>query len=176
MAILKVARLGHPVLRRKSDPVPVREIGSSPVQRLIDDMVETMREYGGVGLAAPQVHVARRIVVFEVAGEGRDRVSLTVLVNPRIVAASRETAEDWEGCLSVPDLRGRVPRRQALQVRGLDRSGKDVSMQARGFAARVIQHELDHLDGMLFLDRMQSFDTLAFLDEYAKFWSSKNKA
>ncbi len=176
MAILKVARLGHPILRHRSRPLAPREIASPPIQRLVDNMIETMREYGGTGLAAPQVHVPLRLIVFEVAGKGRGRFPLTILFNPRIAADSRDTAEDWEGCLSVPDLRGIVPRRRSVSVRGRDRTGRTVSFRAKDYAARVIQHETDHLDGRLYLDRMRGFETLTFLDEYERFWTPETRA
>ncbi|HXH05302.1 MAG TPA: peptide deformylase [Vicinamibacterales bacterium] len=176
MAILKVARLGHPVLRRRAEPVPQAEIRSDRIQRLIDDMFETMEEYAGIGLAAPQVHVGLRIFV---AGydrgpalqESEADVPRVALVNPELVVEDPAEIEDWEGCLSIPDLRGRVPRARRVVVRAFDRRGRRVELAAAGFAARVFQHEIDHLDGVLFLDRMRSLETLAFLDEFSRFWS-----
>jgi peptide deformylase len=171
MSILKVARLGNPVLRKKAAPVAPREIGTPEFQQLIDDLIATMREYDGVGLAAPQVHVSRQVVVFEVADATRGKIPLTVLINPQVAAVSRELEEDWEGCLSVPDLRGRVPRHREVEVRGLDRKGKEIVIPARQFAARVIQHETDHLQGILFVDRMRTLASLTFLDEYGRYWA-----
>ena len=173
MAILKVARLGHPVLRRMADPVPPEALGAVDTQRLIADMLETMAEYDGVGLAAPQVHVSRRLVVYGVAANPRypdaPAIPLTVLVNPRIAPVGDEQEEDWEGCLSVPDLRGRVPRWTHLQVEALGRDGQALRYTAEGFHARILQHEMDHLDGKVYLDRMRSMESLAFLSEFQRY-------
>jgi peptide deformylase len=176
MSILKVARMGHPVLREKARPLDRSEIGSPVVQKLVDDLIETMREYHGVGLAAPQVHEGLRLFVAALADDGDGRAEgedaePMVLINPEIVARSAEIEEDWEGCLSIPDIRGRVPRASAVTVKAFDRNGTRIEIEATGFSARVIQHEYDHLEGVLFFDRMRSFDTLAFLDEYAKYWA-----
>lgn len=173
MAILKVARLGHPVLRKVAEPVPPEAILSPPIQHFIDDLIETMIEHDGAGLAAPQVHVSQQIVVFEVDGNPRypdaPRVARTVLINPRITQATEEMAEDWEGCLSVPDLRGRVPRYTAVRVEAYDRAGKKLNYLARDFEARVIQHECDHLLGKVFLDRMRSMESLSFVPEFLRY-------
>lgn len=173
MAIRKVARLGHPILRRVAEPVPVEEISSPAVQQLIDDLIETMREYDGAGLAAPQVHVSRQVVVYEVNRNPRypeaPRISLTVLVNPEVLPLTEDREEGWEGCLSVPDLRGRVPRATKVQVRARDRSGAPIEFVAEGFLARVVQHETDHLWGKVFLDRMVSAESLTFLPEFLRY-------
>jgi peptide deformylase len=174
MAILKVARLGHPVLRKKAAPVPVGEIGSAPVQRLIDDMVETMREYNGAGLAANQVHVLKQICVIEVSANPRypdaPDIPLTVLVNPVVTPLTEEMADGWEGCLSIPDMRGMVPRYTAVRLEAYDRHGKRISEVAKDFHARVLQHETDHLNGIVYLDRMRDFSTLTHLAEWNKYW------
>jgi peptide deformylase len=160
MSILKIARMGHPVLRAKARPVEKTELKGAVVQKLIDDMIDTMIEYHGVGLAAPQVHEGLRIFVAAVdpAGDGNDDddTKPIVLVNPVITVAGGEVVEDWEGCLSVPDIRGRVPRAREIRVHGLDRKGDRIEMNAHDFTARVIQHEADHLDGLLFADRFFS--------------------
>jgi peptide deformylase len=174
MAILKVARMGHPVLRQKARALDRVEIASPSIQKLIDDMLETMEEYHGVGLAAPQIHVGLRLFVAALdAGKEEERrdPSPVVLVNPEITPVGDETVEDWEGCLSIPDIRGRVPRARSITVRAHDRTGKRVEITAREFPARVIQHETDHLDGVLFFDRMRSFESLTFLDEYSRYWT-----
>jgi peptide deformylase len=176
MSLLKVARMGHPILRKKAAALTAKELASADIQDLIDDLVETMREYDGVGLAAPQVHASKQIVVYEVSAEGKDRVPLTLLVNPQILPESTEQAEDWEGCLSIPGLRGRVPRYASIRVRALDRKGKALEFAARGFHARVIQHETDHLLGILYPDRMRGLESLSFLDEYTKYGSTGAKA
>jgi peptide deformylase len=174
MSILKVARLGHPVLRKVTETVSQRELQSPPLQQLIDDMIETMKEYEGVGLAADQVHESKQIAVLEVADNPRypekPRVPLTVLVNPTIAPLSEDMEEDWEGCLSIPDLRGMVPRYKSIRVQALDREGKEIDFVANEFHARVIQHEFDHLNGKVYLDRMRDFSTLTFLQEFARYW------
>ncbi|MBI1987364.1 MAG: peptide deformylase [Nitrospinae bacterium] len=175
MSILKVAQLGHPVLRKAADLLPLEEIPSSRVQRLIENMVETMREYDGVGLAAPQVHESKQIMVIEVQKNprypGAPEIPLMVLINPRITfPPEKKMAEDWEGCLSVTDLRGKVPRHIQLEVQAYDRAGKEVNLVASLFLARVIQHEYDHFVGKVFLDRMKSLKTLSYLAEYHRYW------
>jgi peptide deformylase len=174
MSILKVTRLGHPVLRKITEPITERELQSPAWQKFIDDMVETMKEYDGVGLAADQVHTSKQIAVLEVADNPRypekPKVPLTVLVNPKITPLTDEMEDDWEGCLSIPDLRGRVPRYKNIHVQALERSGKEVDFIANDFHARVIQHEWDHLNGKVYLDRMRDLSTLAFLTEFARYW------
>jgi peptide deformylase len=177
MAILKVARLGHPVLRAGARPLSTKEAASRDVQRFIADMVETMRDYNGVGLAAVQVYEAIQLAVLEVNDNPRypekPAVPLSVLINPRIEPLSQETEEDWEGCLSVPDLRGKVPRYAKIHVRALDQNGAELDFVATGFHARVIQHEFDHLNGKVYLDRMNGLSTLTHLQEYMRYWSEK---
>lgn len=175
MSILKVAKLGNPVLRRFAKPVPVDEIQSQAIQRLIDDMVATMREYGGVGLAAPQVHESLQIAVIEELEESRQARStqLQVLINPVLTVVSDEVEEDWEGCLSIPDLRGRVPRYREIRVRALNAAGQPLDFKAGEFHARVIQHEHDHLTGKVFLERMTRFDSLTYLKEFSRYWQEQ---
>ena len=169
MSILKVARMGHPVLRRPTPPLDPADVGSPTVQQLIDDMFETMNEYAGIGLAAPQVHESLRLFVAGV-DDPDGGLPPVVMINPEIEPLGMAEEEDWEGCLSIPDIRGRVPRSVEIRVRCLDRHGAPQRITANGFAARVIQHETDHLDGVLFLDRMSSFDSLTFLTEYDRYW------
>lgn len=174
MSILKVARLGHPVIRIPTVAVPKETIKSAPIQRLIDDMIETMYEYEGVGLAAPQVHISKQIAVIEVGENqrypGEGPIALTVLINPRVSGMSKKLIEDWEGCLSVNDFRGRVPRSESLKVDAYDRKGEKITIHAHGFFARVIQHECDHLGGNVFLDRMKNLSTLTHLHEFIRHW------
>jgi peptide deformylase len=174
MSILKVARMGHPVLRTKARPVDRAVISTPEFQKLVDDMIETMEEYHGIGLAAPQVHESVRLFIAgieEESDEGDIQITPIPLVNPELTAAGRETVEDWEGCLSIPDVRGLVPRFKRVNVRALDRHGDRIELQLEGFPSRVVQHENDHLDGVLFLDRMKSFDSLTFLEEYSRYWA-----
>ncbi len=175
MAILKVARMGHPVLRAKARAIEKNELKGAVVQKLIDDMLETMAEYHGVGLAAPQVHESLR--VFVAALDHRDddeegpEAEPIALINPEISVVGSDVVEDWEGCLSIPDIRGRVPRAREIRLRAFDRKGDRIEIRAHDFPARVIQHETDHLDGVLFFDRMRAFDSLTFLDEYSRYWT-----
>jgi peptide deformylase len=170
--ILKVARIGHPVIRRPARDLTREELRSPDLQRLVDDMTETMHEYDGVGLAGPQVHLGLRIAVIEVPGSDERSIAavpLTVLINPRVTPLGEETADLWEGCLSIPELRGVVPRFRRLRLEALDRRGKPYTVEAEDFFARVIQHECDHLDGGVYLDRMRDMRTLCFLPEFERF-------
>jgi peptide deformylase len=183
MAILKVARLGHPVLRTKAAPVAQNEIKSPRIQQLIDDMFETMNEYSGIGLAAPQVHESLRLFVAGVRKgevvtpmEDEPDMPFIAVLNPEIVPAGPEVATDWEGCLSIPDIRGQVSRPASVRLRALDRTGRRIELVAKGLPARVIQHEADHLDGVMFFDRMTSLDSLTFLEEFRRFWAKDDDA
>jgi peptide deformylase len=173
MSILKVARMGHPVLRAKARSLDKSEIKSAVVQKLIDDMMDTMAEYHGVGLAAPQVHEGVRIFVaaLDDGEDGEQDGEPLAIVNPEITVVGADIVDDWEGCLSIPDVRGRVPRAREIKVRAYDRKGDRIELRAHDFPARVIQHETDHLDGVLFFDRMRTFETLTFLDEYSRYWA-----
>jgi peptide deformylase len=168
MSILKVARMGHPVLRQPARTLDATEIRTAAFQKLVDDMIETMVEYEGIGLAAPQVHETVRLFVAGVEGSG-DNLTIVPFINPVFTPTSEVIVEDWEGCLSIPDLRGKVPRPREIVVKALDRRGRPFEMTLTGYPARVVQHETDHLDGILFLDRMTSFDTLTFLDEFQRY-------
>ncbi len=177
MAILKIARMGHPVLRRAADPVD--DPRAPEVARLVADMIDTLEDAGGVGLAAPQVHVPARVVIFRVpaarAASGRYRaagldedtgeVPLTVLVNPRIDPVGEDVSWAWESCLSVPGLSGAVPRHTHIRYRGTGLDGAAIDREATGFHARVVQHECDHLDGILYPMRMPDLSLLGFTEE-----------
>jgi peptide deformylase len=170
--ILKVARIGHPVIRSAARDVPPEVLASPDFQHLVDDMVDTMHEYDGVGLAGPQVHVGLRVAVLEVpASDERARaaVPLTVLVNPVVTPLGDEKEHAWEGCLSIPELRGVVPRWKRVRLEALDRDGQPYTAEAEGFFARVIQHECDHLEGGVYLDRMDGLRSLSFLREFERF-------
>jgi peptide deformylase len=174
MAVLKVAHLGHPILRRIAEPIPPEGIGAPAVQQLIDDMLETMEDHDGAGLAAPQVHVSSRLVIYGVRSNPRypdvDEIPLTVLINPVVTPLGEEQVEDFEGCLSVPDLRGQVPRWTRVRVEAYGRDGRRLRFTVEDWHARVVQHECDHLDGKVYLDRMRSMETLTFLPEFHRYW------
>ena len=164
--------MGHPVLRAKARALDKAEIRSAAIQKLIDDMLDTMSEYHGVGLAAPQVHEGVRLFVaaLDSGDDDEEEAEAIAVINPEITIVGSDVVEDWEGCLSIPDIRGRVPRAREIKVRALDRTGARIELSAQDFPARVIQHETDHLDGVLFFDRMKSLVSMTFLDEYARYW------
>ena len=175
MALLKIARLGNPKIRHGAKLVSLDELQSPDIQKFIQDLVDTMRDANGVGIAAPQVHISKQVIAAEVSPDNprypnQSAVPLTVLVNPKILEHVEETENGWEGCLSVPDLRGQVPRWTGVRVQALDRYGQEVEFDAQGFYARVIQHEVDHLQGQVFLDRLSDLSTLTYLREYEQYW------
>ena len=173
MSILKVARMGHPVLREKARELTLQELGSPELVDLVEDMIETMAEYAGVGLAAPQVHYGLRVFVMQTDPD--DEATLRVAVNPRITPLGEEGWEDWEGCLSIPDIHGRVPRNDRVRLEALDAEGRAYTEELEGFAARVCQHEYDHLDGLIFVDRMGDFTSLCFGEEYRRYHAPRPK-
>ena len=160
MAILKIARMGHPVLLRRADPVP--DATAPEMRRLVADMTETMLDANGLGLAAPQVHVPLRLFVM------RDGGAVIALFNPDYEALDDVREPGWEGCLSIPGLRGEVPRAPRIAWRALDAAGRSIRGTAEGLAARVIQHEADHLDGILYPMRMPDLSRLGFIEDHAR--------
>lgn len=173
MGILKVARMGHPILRSVAAEVDPAEIATPAFQEFVDSMIETMHEYDGAGLAAPQVHVPKRVVVMELANNPRypdaPAIPLSVVINPQIRFLTEERIEVVEGCLSVPDLRGVVPRISELELEALDRDGNPIRGHFKGFPAAVVQHECDHLDGVLYIDRVENTQSLSFLREFERY-------
>jgi peptide deformylase len=178
MAILKIARMGHPVLAQVAHPVP--DPSAPEIRHLVNDMVETMMDANGAGLAAPQVHVPLRVVIFQAPGERSDpglseaeqfdhTAPLTCLINPEIMVMEPGVEGGWEGCLSVPGLRGYVERPAHIRYRGFGMDGKLIERTARGFHARVVQHEVDHLDGRLYPGRMGDLSKLIFESEIRHF-------
>jgi peptide deformylase len=173
MAIRKIATVGHPVLREVARKLTREELASPAIQTFIDDLVETMRDANGAGLAANQVYEPIQICAIQVKDNPRypykPNWPLTILVNPEITALETETFKNYEGCLSVPNLRGEVPRFVAVRVRAWDREGKDVDFEVRGLTAGTFQHEVDHLQGKLFLDRVVDTTTLATWADFERF-------
>ena len=168
MAILKIAKMGHPILRKKAKKV--KDPSSKDVKLVVRDMLETLEDLGenGIGIAAPQVHVSLQIIIFEVRVEDSEianNIPLTVLINPKIKILTKKTNTDWEGCLSVPGLRGRVKRPNKIKYSGFDLNGNKIETIAEGFHARVVQHEFDHLIGILYPQRMEDITSLQFVCE-----------
>lgn len=173
MALRKIATIGHPVLRQVARALSRDELASAAVQRLVDDLVETMRDAAGAGIAANQVHEPVRICVVEVSDNPRypykPNWPLTVLVNPAVIPTTAETFDNFEGCLSVPNLRGQVPRFTRVRVQAWDRTGAEVSLEVKGLTAGTFQHELDHLDGKLFVDGVVDTKTLCTWSDFERF-------
>ena len=173
MALRKIATIGHPILRQTARELTREELASAPVQRLVDDLVDTMRDASGAGIAANQVHEAVRICVIEIKDNPRypykPNWPLTILVNPVVEPTTDETFMNFEGCLSVPNLRGQVPRFTGVRVRAWDRRGKDLEFEVKGLTAGTFQHELDHLDGKLFVDRVTDTRTLCTWTDFERF-------
>lgn len=174
MAIREILRMGHPVLRQRAEPVPVDALSSPALAALREDLRDTLADSGGIGLAAPQIGVSLRVALIDLpGGESRygtlPRIPETYFVNPQIEILDPATAGYWEGCLSVPGMRGFVSRPQHLRVAAMDEAGKPLVHEFEGFAATVIQHEFDHLDGTLYIDRLASPQHLMFEAEYARY-------
>ena len=180
MAVLKVAKLGNPILRQMSKQVNLKELADQQgeLQSFIDDMIDTMREENGVGLAAPQVNRSQQIVVLEYENNerypGESSIPVTVLVNPVLSDYGEEKALGWESCLSLIDFRGLVPRSTSVTLKAYDRDGDRIEKRATGFEAVVLQHEIDHLNGKVFLDRMEDLTKLAYQEEFEEFWLKKD--
>ncbi len=174
MAVRRIIRMGHPLLRQPARALDPEELSSDVLHRLVADMIDTLHDYGGVGLAAPQVAEPVRLAIVELSG-GPSRygplpqVPLTVFVNPTIEVLDGESAGFWEGCLSVPGLRGFVERPQHIRVKALDLSGRPLDMTFEGFPATVFQHEFDHLDGTLYVDRITDTTKLVFEEEFERY-------
>jgi len=167
MSILKVARLGHPVLREKASDVEVKDIKAGKFKTLIEDMIETMHAYEGVGLAGPQIHLPLRVFVFEVQERvakrrGVKQVNVGAIFNASYEPIGTDTITDWEGCLSVPFLGGETPRYKRVRMRGIDHDGDPIELEVDDFTARIFQHEIDHTNGNVYLDKMPDLTTLAY--------------
>ncbi len=174
MAVREIIRMGHPTLRTRARPLDAQEIRSPDIARLVDDMIETLHHAGGIGLAAPQVNEPVRLAIIEISGEGSrygtiPSMPLTVFVNPEIEVLDDTRAGYWEGCLSVPGLRGFVERPQHVRVRASNLSGEPLELELQGFLATVFQHEFDHLDGRLYIDRVEDPTLLVFEEEFERY-------
>lgn len=174
MAVRKIIRMGHPTLRQVARPLTADEISNADLSHLVADMIDTLHDYGGIGLAAPQIDEPIRLAIVEIAG-GETRygelpsMPLTVFVNPEIEVLNPTVAGYWEGCLSVPGLRGFVERPQHIRVKALDMAGVELVLELEGFLATVFQHEFDHLDGKLFIDRISDTTQLVFEEELERY-------
>lgn len=180
MAIRKVARLGHPILRTQGRLLTKEEIKSPEIKQLIQDMIETMDEYGGIGIAAPQVHEGLKLALIQFDEDSArypdmGRQDLEVFINPVITVLETTEQAFWEGCLSVPGMRGKVSRPRKVKVDYLDANAKQKTIEAEGFLATVIQHELDHLDGILYVDRLKTTRELVFQEEYDRYHAPTEK-
>ncbi len=181
MALLKISKLGNPVLRKVAKPVDLNDLTEpgGELQTFIDNMIETMHHEGGVGLAAPQVNQSIQIVVLEYAENerypGEGSIPLTVLINPVLSDYSEEEQDGWESCLSLVDFRGLVPRSTTITLTAYDRNGKSIQKTVSGFEAVVLQHEIDHLKGLVFLDRMKDLTQLSYQEEFEEFWLKKEE-
>ena len=168
MSVREILRMGDPRLRLKASGVD--RFGDDKLANLITDMLDTMKAFDGAGLAAPQMGVALRVVIFGIDMNPRypdaPPVPLTILINPEISPTGEEMNSDWEGCLSVPGMRGLVPRYTRIRYRGLDADGREIDRKAQGFHARVVQHECDHLDGILYPDRIEDRESFGFIEEF----------
>jgi peptide deformylase len=174
MAIRKIASIGHPILRERARKLTREELGTPATQQLIDDLVETMRDAAGAGLAATQIHEPVQICAIEVANNPRypykPNIPLTILVNPELDPLTDETFDNFEGCLSVPNLRGSVRRFTRVRLRAWDRHGAAIDREVAGVSAGTFQHEVDHLNGMVFLDRVTDTRTLCTWTEFERYY------
>ena len=174
MSILKIAKLGHPVLLKKG--AEIKEFSSNSLKKIIYDMSETMIDYNGIGLAAPQIHISKRIVIFRNPDlEEKDKIQITPLINPVFKPLTDETEDDWEGCLSIPGMQGLVKRFKKINYFGYDLDGNKIENEAEGLHARVVQHEIDHLDGILYTNRLADKRAFGFEKEIQEFWKYKNE-
>ncbi len=179
MAVRRIIKMGHPHLREVAQPVAHELIGSETLAALVEDMVDTLHDYGGIGLAAPQIDVPLRLAIIEIPG-GPSRygeieaMPLTTFINPSIEVLDPASAGYWEGCLSVPGLRGFVERPQHVRVRYTTDQGEAAELELQGFLATVFQHEFDHLDGVLYIDRIDDRSKLVFEEEFVRYWQKSD--
>ena len=174
MAILKIAKLGHPVLLKKTNEIS--NLNDIDLKKIIYDMSETMIDANGIGLAAPQVHLSHRLFIYRNPDiEEEEKIKVSVLINPKIENISNETEDDWEGCLSIPGMSGLVRRSKKIKYSAIDLKGKKVSGEVDGLHARVIQHEFDHLNGILYTSRLADKRAFGYSEEIEKFWKKNDE-
>ena len=174
MSILKIAKLGHPVLLKKTSEI--KDFSSESLKKTIYDMSETMIDYSGIGLAAPQVHIPKRIIIFRNPDiEEKEKIQITPLINPIFNPIGDEKEDDWEGCLSIPGMQGLVTRYKKIRYCGYDLNGNKIESKAEGLHARVVQHEIDHLDGILYTSRLTDKKAFGFEKEIVEFWKNEKK-
>ena len=172
VSILKIAKLGHPVLLKKCSEI--KEFGTDRLRNIVYDMSETMIDYNGIGLAAPQVHLAKRIIIFRNPdNDDKEKIQITPLVNPVFRPLSDDQEDDWEGCLSIPGMQGLVRRYKKINYYGFDLDGNKIENDAEGLHARVVQHEIDHLDGILYTNRLSDKKAFGFEKEIIEFWKNE---
>ena len=175
MAVRRIIKMGHPHLRQVAQPVSQELIGSEMLTALVEDMVDTLHDYGGIGLAAPQIDVPLRLAIIEIPGGASrygeiEAMPLTTFINPTIEVLNPASEGYWEGCLSVPGLRGFVARPQHIRVHYTTDQGQAAELELQGFWATVFQHEFDHLDGVLYVDRIEDRSKLVFEEEFTRYW------
>ncbi len=173
MSILKIAKLGHPVLLKKGNEI--KEFSTDSLKKIVYDMSETMIDYNGIGLAAPQVHLSKRIIIFRNPdNEDKERIQITPLINPIFKPIGDEKDDDWEGCLSIPGMQGLVSRFKKISYQGYDLDGNKIENIAEGLHARVVQHEIDHLDGVLYTSRLRNKNAFGYEKEIVDFWKNEH--
>ena len=174
MAILKIAKLGHPVLLKKTNEI--NDLKDTDLKKIIYDMSETMIDANGIGLAAPQVHLSHRLFIYRNPDiEEEEKIKVSILINPQIDKISDDTEDDWEGCLSIPGMSGLGRRSKKIKYSGVDLKGKKISGEAEGLHARVIQHEFDHLNGILYTSRLADKRAFGYSEEIEKFWKKNDE-
>jgi len=174
MSILKISRLGHPILLQKTKPV--KTINSLKIKKIVHDMSETMLDAKGIGLAAPQVHISKQIIVFRAPDEDdKSGITITALINPKLTKISNDTDNQWEGCLSIPGMLGLVKRFSKIKYEGYDMSGNLIKRKVDGLHARVVQHEFDHLMGILYISRLAHKNAYGFADEIEEYWKDREE-
>ena len=172
MSILKIAKLGHPILFKKADPV--RNITHPGVKKIVRSMSETMLDAKGVGLAAPQVHISKQILIFRhPEQEDEKKIKITALINPKLTQITEKTENEWEGCLSIPGMQGLVKRYSKIKYEGYDMNGHKIEVEAEGLHARIVQHEFDHLMGILYIERLADIKAFGYADEIDEYYKKK---